>query len=179
MNTIDLNHNGCLDRREFAVVMRYLSGNLLLRVIATVLMYGAAPLVGSLLVEIIRIVNWTSLPLWMQCGGTVLDDLRLWAPVLTIASVSIMRKIAYLLIDIYYAKRARLAVDMLSSRSDWYEHVHKFWSCGTCFSDARRIFEPNSGAQRLVDEPDESGGALVHAQVSAPAPAVADNAPTA
>ena len=121
MSLVDLNIDGRLDQREFRIVMRYISGNLLMRVVSTSIIYASSPIVGAALYALLTHVPTQDWPLWMQCGGTVFHDLRLWSPFLTYAVIYVWRMVANPLIDMFFESRARHLAKLLDRNLLWWD----------------------------------------------------------
>lgn len=101
---LDRNEQGHLDRQQFVLAMRFLSSNILRRVVLTIAIYATAPFVGAAIYQAVsfrHIVSW--LPDWVQCLSTSLDTLQLWPPLLAVVWMAVARIFGYRIIDNHIA----------------------------------------------------------------------------
>lgn len=102
---LDHNEQGHLNREQFVLAMRFLSSNILRRVVLTIAIYATAPFVGAAVYQAVsfrHIVSW--LPDWVQCLSASLDTLQLWPPLLAVVWMAVARIFGYRIIDNHIAE---------------------------------------------------------------------------
>jgi hypothetical protein len=148
MDLMDLDADGHLNKQQFALAMKYLSSNILIRMFAVVVIYAAAPLLASLVHALFALLDWSGLPQWARCLGSLANDAHLWAPIIAMALIYVLKPPANAAIDWYYERRAQQVVDLVNSGlwgADYYCRP-------TCCLPRRPLLQGAEQHTRLHDE---------------------------